>query len=1251
MRELIELYDSITNFAIFIIDYKKGEVVYSNPISDNKEVSKINKDNIFKLKKPCGKQGFQDFIENEKKSEIKMITMQNEIANAYIYKACHAEKKLLYLFVNLNEAILIDLNGKKQSITKDQIMQQLGGEWRSIFLVNIETDEISVISSQLDTSKYFTDENVRPQSYSELIKTWIHPSDLDYFEEEINLNGIKTNCNKVKRITVRSKMDEEYRYIEAVLIPLSKDQDNKYLIVAEKDVHELKMYKLAVEENDAVINALCREYHSLFIIKNKSNTFSVMQKVDKHETILRKHQFYESGKDEYCDLFVCDKDRERIRKFASLKYITEGLRKQKVLETTYQTTEYEWRAARFIEIENSSIDPEERTFLLGVVEFDQDRQNEESVKKANEIITSMTGNYQAVFRINLSTGAYEAILVKGIFKNQEIHQYDDFFDCEEYFKQNFIDLEYTTTVPREKSQMAIYKHFKKQSSPIELFFKDKQGQWVCVKISLDKGYSEEFPYIIYTVENCNDMIEGRTESIVYKNALSRMYVLAIMIDIETNQYQCLHCDKNMKIKVGPGKLNRFFDYMKRYIYEEDYEKFQSLIYDSNKKTRGFNECEYRAESEDGMVHFMSAYVTYIRVPEGYKLLLLVRNIDEWVASRERWYSLNEEYDVARNMLYALGSTYYGIYYFDLNTKKLIPTRQSKDLVPFFLNAQNIDNIMKKYIPNKVHPDDRSKVKRMVDPEFLEKELKSQNDRLFCEFLRLFDTGYRWVRMDIQAIKFSGKKVIGVVLAFKDIHEERQTELQHKQELKEALITAELASQSKSEFLSNMSHDIRTPMNAILGMTDIALHHLDDKNKVKDCLEKMDISSKHLLSLINEVLDMSYIESGKIIINEEHFSLSELFHGVVLMVQGQTKIKKQTFRVKAINIENEYVSSDRVRINQILINIISNAIKYTPEKGEIDVVIEQIEKNENNIALYKIEIKDNGIGISKKFMDKVFQPFERESDSTLCKIEGTGLGMTIAKNLVEMLGGKIEVESKMYQGTLFTVTLPLKYIKKKKSLIKENIIEKTNIIYYEDSQIDLVELVKTAKKQKPDLPVIVFGTQEISDFEEQAKAVGMVTYMLEPIFDSDFERICKSIYSENEVQNTIYNKIHDFKGKRILVVDDNQINSDIACDYIMDMGAEVDVAYNGQEACEKIQKGEFYNAILMDIRMPIMNGYEASYKIRSMESEYAQNLPIIAMTANAFAEDVMMSRQAGMNDHLSKPINSEILFSVLLKYIT
>lgn len=522
------------------------------------------------------------------------------------------------------------------------------------------------------------------------------------------------------------------------------------------------------------------------------------------------------------------------------------------------------------------------------------------------------------------------------------------------------------------------------------------------------------------------------------------------------------------------------------------------------------------------------------------------------------------------------------------------------------------------------------------------------------------------------------------------------------ELEKTRLEAVSASKAKSEFLSNMSHDIRTPMNAILGMTAIAIANVENENQVRNCLKKITISGKHLLGLINDILDMSKIESGKMTLSVEQVSLSEMMEGIVNIVQPQIKEKNLAFDIFIHNIETENVYCDSVRFNQMLINLLSNAVKFTPEGGAVNVSLEE-EKSpvgEDYVRIH-LRVKDTGIGMSKEFKEKIFDSFAREDNKRVHKTEGTGLGMAITKYIVDAMNGSIKVHSEPGKGSEFHVTLDLE-----KAFVPEEdmILPDWNMLLVDDDEelckstvssldaigiksdwtldgetaiamvedrhkrhndyhiilldwrlpgIDGIETARRIRRQMgEDIPILLISAYDWSDIEQEARDAGVNGFISKPLFKSTLFYGLKPYTADyNQISEMNFNLETDFKGANILVAEDNELNWEIANELLSPLGLTMEWAENGQICVDKFNQSPegYYSAVLMDIRMPVMNGYEAAKAIRALNRSDS-DIPIIAMTADAFSEDIQRCLDCGMNEHIAKPIDVKEVAKLLDRFL-
>ena len=648
---------------------------------------------------------------------------------------------------------------------------------------------------------------------------------------------------------------------------------------------------------------------------------------------------------------------------------------------------------------------------------------------------------------------------------------------------------------------------------------------------------------------------------------------------------------------------------------------------------------------------------------------------------------------------AVGQAYFSIYLVDLKTQKLETIKSDGGIL---IGTEDLHKIrIREYADQHIAQSSRADYLDFMDMTTVVTRL---NEKKTLSFTSQKTDGSWMLSLIVPQRQDEDGNIDAVLIANRDVTAEKKREMEQEEALRNALAAAEHASRAKTTFLSSMSHDIRTPMNAIIGFTALAQIHMDEPEQVRDYLAKISTSSTHLLSLINDILDMSRIESGTVKLDEKPVHIPDILHDLRAMIQGLVNSKSLNLYIDAQDVVHEDVIVDKLRLNQILLNIVSNAIKFTEPGGDIIVRLMEKPCPVKNHTTFEITVKDNGIGMSEDFVEHVFDTFSREQSSTVSGIQGTGLGMAITKNIVEMMGGEITAESEEGKGTVFTVTLnlrladepvqlePIPALLGARALVvdddlntcrsvskmlrdikmrpdwtasgKEAVIRAQDaaemkdeyqvyIIDYLMPDMNGIETVRRIRKViSEDVPIIVLTAYDWADFEYEARQAGVTAFVSKPIFMSELRKVLMqpagSKQETKEARKDAGKKQYDYSGKRILLVEDNELNREIAMAILEETGMTIDYADDGDVAVATIEaaSADKYDLILMDVQMPKMDGYTATREIRTLADNRKANIPIVAMTANAFEEDKQRAYKAGMNGHIIKPVSLEAIAKVL-----
>lgn len=735
-----------------------------------------------------------------------------------------------------------------------------------------------------------------------------------------------------------------------------------------------------------------------------------------------------------------------------------------------------------------------------------------------------------------------------------------------------------------------------------------------------------------------------------------------------------------------------FDMIAASVMDEDKEKLIANIEKIQKEGDSIS-VEYRVQHKNGeILHVMGN----VKLLNENGELFYQRFLLDCTAQK-----LEEKKKERRQveLIQALAIDYNLVCFFDLDTGKGYPLRNADDSGNEFVHGLareiSLEESMGTYMKF-VHEEDREMLWEAFQAERLKADLKEKKSCCVnCRIIRNGKTEY----FQVKAVRAgTWDRYCGVVLGFHSVDEETRSEMEKKSLLEDALLQANKANKAKSVFLSNMSHDIRTPMNAIVGFTSLAITHIERRDQVEEYLKKIMSSGNHLLNLINDVLDMSHIESGKMHLEEKPCNLPEILHELCNILQADVRKKKLRLQADAVDVLNEEVYCDKLRLNQVLLNLFSNSVKYTNDGGSITLRVVEKGKASGGYANYEFSIRDTGIGMSEEFVAHIFEPFERESNSTISGIQGTGLGMSITKSIVDAMKGTIKVKSKQGEGTEFIVSFTFRVQDERDTnqeitqwkgsrilVVKEDpesarhisgMLEQLGMepeqkalqhiagkkgqdTSYSACIIDWLapdmDVVKTIREIREglgkEIPVIVTSAYDWSEIEDKARENGIAIFCSKPLFTTELKNCLYFIATGEKIEETDIGRIREqLHAGRILLAEDVELNQEIAVAILEDAGFSAEVAENGQVAVDMLSKSEpgYYQLVLMDIQMPVMNGYEATKAIRRLENKELASIPILAMSANAFEEDRRESLKCGMNGHIAKPIDIDKLLDTLSK---
>ncbi len=949
----------------------------------------------------------------------------------------------------------------------------------------------------------------------------------------------------------------------------------------------------------------------------------------------------------------------------------------------------------------------------------------EEKRDAEQLLRYIAPKYMGVYVLDRETDCFHDILGPDYFRSLVSEKDGKFSDALRLYGEKFVVPEDKHIFTEAMDYDSLYEDLERGKNR-KFSYRKTDGTIVSLEILRYSSCEEEsnLSFWVYTDEGITYKkqlgVEDSASNMVHATMTSGLWF--IDYDDKGKLFQCTWSNAFRKI-LGYDSLEDFPDTWDAWmdkLHPDDKVRvdrsYENAVMDYSGQTT--YDVEYRMRNKNGEYHWIRDTAHISRQTDGTPicangLVMLVDDkhqmetmLREALEKEKRNRELLEKHQLQKEeqlaIFNALSSGYTNVFMIDLEND----TAQILKLNGYVTTGINkysrknfsYEKTAMQYVTERVHPDEHERMYDALSTKSIMEKLKDNNE--YTGNYRVIQTGevhyYQFKYIKLEKFNY-------VIAAYQNVDEIVATEQEQQRQLKLALDAAEQSSRAKTTFLSSMSHDIRTPMNAIVGFTALAQTHIDNKEMVKDYLSKINTSSTHLLSLINDILDMSRIESGSVKLDENIVHMPTLLHDLRNMIQGMVNSKQQNLYIDTQDIKNEDIITDKLRLNQVLLNIVSNAIKFTPTGG--DIIIRLIEKpcSRQGYSTFEFFIKDNGIGMSQKFVEHVFDTFAREHTATVSGIQGTGLGMAITKNIVDMMGGTIKVDSQLGKGSAFTVTLdvkvssqtityePIPELQGARALVidddintcrsvckmlrdidmrpdwttsgKEAILRTQDAMEINDSyrvyivdylipDMNGVETVRRIRKViGDDVPIIVLTAYDWADFEAEAREAGVTAFVAKPIFMSEL----RAVLTKKEVRalepgSVIEDDHFDFSGKCALLVEDNELNREIAMALLGSTGIEIDVAEDGIEAVSIINESpeDKYDVILMDIQMPRMDGYTATREIRTLQNNRKANIPIIAMTANAFEEDRRKAFETGMNGHIVKPLEMKVIGRTLEK---
>ena len=1241
----------------------------------------------------------------------------------------------------------------------ERLIKSLGSIYTSIYDIDLTTGRYQELSSFDLVHERIGKEGDTKQGFEYFVSNMVEPSFASAMKNFVNLDTINERMEGKKKIYLEylspaflNKTDKkEEQWTRCSFIDGGRDEEGNLIHVffAVEAIHNDKIRELEALEKEkkakehlevllkeeqrhsAIIEAMGNAFDSLYFIDIENKTMRrVISQTGYHDSYGIEEDL-ESGINNLVYFIAKKEEAAPLLEFVQPMGLPKRLKEDKLINHDFQNKDNRWSRLSIIPINNKKGDAS--TFLFALSDVDNEIKN---IKIKNNVIQALSSSYENVYAVSEETGI--AICFR-MGKEIEKLYYDSFSkgnyedNIKTYYKNEVIEedrhLFYAIDTPSKvlskltKRSEYTFNYRINRNNRIHFFqchivlpslnvrefvigFKN-----VNEETRLNLLHQKEMDDAIAAIEKTNKALREET---AISSVLTEEYHSLFRINTTTGAMTLYRTDGDGFPPTLLSSLLKLSDYetiVDRYIDSFVHPDDRDRIRENSRLKNLLEKTSETGLYKMGFRRILAESIQYYemnvaRSVDSDTLILGMRDVDQ---ETRRQIKVTKEMEAQREIIEGLGSEYYSILLVDVATDTVSTYRaygEDGEAIDrhFDNNLRHWTDGVKSYAMHLVVDDDKVNFLEKLSLPYIKDN--RGHDYSFTYGKKL-DGDIFYLQARVAYVDTSDGGWVAVV-GTRNIDDLIKKEKKQEAALREAYYAAESASKAKTDFLSSMSHDIRTPMNGIIGMTAIAASHLDDKERVKDSLEKITKASRHLLSLINEVLDMNKIESGKVQLAEDEFNLSDLIENLINMTSSQITEHNHTLNVNVSGVQHENVIGDSLRIQKIFTNLMGNAVKFTPDGGRIRLTISERPSRQEKVGCYEFVFEDNGIGMSEEFMDHIFEPFTRAEDGSERRTQGTGLGMTISRNIARMMGGDIKVESTLGVGSIFTVTIYLKLQDKNENLEKRFV--DLDVLVADDDELslessldilssmgmkvegvnngkDAVEKVvsrhsegldffaaildwkmpgmdgieatrKIRQKVGNDVPIIIISAYDWSEIEEDAKRAGANAFIGKPLFKSRLEKTFSSILGKEEEKPVDkYISLSDLEalklqGKRALVVEDNDLNMEIACEILKTTGMSIETAIDGIEAVDLITSSPdgYYDIVFMDIQMPKMNGYDATRAIRAQNRPYLKQVPIIAMTANAFAEDVQAARTVGMNWHISKPLELHALKSVLERFI-